>query len=81
MYYMPFLLLPQAYSDWLGARDKNIADMNRLDAEASRLKSEVSHPNAKVGTQGPHKTSRPRPRRVLPQRKDLSTSESGQKTT
>jgi hypothetical protein len=79
---MFLLLLPQAYSDWLGAQEKNIANMRRLDAEASRLKSEVNHPDAKVGTrQGAPKTSRPRPRRVLPQRKDLYASESGEKTT
>ena len=65
---MFLLLLPQASSDWLGAREKNIANMRRLDAEASRLKSEVNHPDAKVATQqGAPKTSRPRPRRVLPQ--------------
>jgi hypothetical protein len=47
---MLLLLLPQAYSDWLRAREKNIANMRWLDAEASRLKSEVNHPDVKVGT-------------------------------
>jgi hypothetical protein len=79
---MFLLLLPQAYYDWLGAREKNIANIRRLDAEASHLKSEVNHPDVKVGTQqGAPKTSQPWPRRVLPQQKDLYTSESGEKTT
>ena len=79
---MFLLLLPQAYSDWLRAREKNIANMRQLDVTASCLKSEVNHPDTKVGTQqGAPKTSRPWPRHVLPQQKDLYTSESGEKTT
>jgi len=68
-------LLPQSCSDWLEARQKNIAGMKRLNEEASCL-------DAKVGAQQEqHKASRPRLRRVLPQPKNLGTSESGQKTT
>jgi hypothetical protein len=72
---MLLLLLPQPASDWPEARKRNIAEMRRLNVEASRL-------DAKADTQQEQsKASRPRPRRVLLQPKDLGASELGQKTT
>ena len=72
---MLLLFLPEPCSDWLEARKQNIAEMRCLNVEASRL-------NAKVGTEWEQcKASRPRPRRVLLQPKDLGASGSGQKTT
>ena len=71
---MLLLLLPEPCSDWLEACKQNIAEMKCLNAEASRL-------NVKVGAQRERcKASRPRPRRVLLQPKDLGAGGSGQKT-